>query len=86
MSSVSLERNPQNIKALKHIYKATLWIEKVCYFYLSIRKKKVCFKTLFGNIGNKLKATLKKKNHVVLCAFAKKFQIQFSNLHFDCLK
>lgn len=61
MSSVSLERNPQNIKALKHIYKATLWIEKVCYFYLSIRKKKVCFKTLFGNIGNKLKATLKKK-------------------------
>ena len=78
--SVLLERNSHNSKALKDIYKATVDWESLLLLF--INRKKVCFKTLLGSIGNKLKAALK---NIVLCAFAKKFQIQPSNLHFDCL-
>ena len=60
--SVLFKRNLRNSKALKDICKANVDSESLPLVFIT--RKKLCFKTLLGSIGNKLKATL---NKVVFC-------------------
>lgn len=81
--SVLLERNSHNSKALKDICKATVDSESLLLLF--IKRKKLCFKTLLGSIGNKLKATLKKQS-VFYVRLLRNSKFKPSVLHFGCLK